>query len=354
MQRFQPAAGICLLFTLCLLLLSGCSWTSRQLGMSDDSSQASGQDPDGATNSLPANANAADKRALLRLSFGIPGPIHIDHKKQGPVQTQASYTIPPKKSHPDSSRTAKNKMVVKRTPLQKEDKPEQGSLAPVKEPEAEVKKSEPVPAAPQPVAKQESPAAPAPQIAEDQQDKGTVIDPNGPQPPKTLHTSVPMQHAEQTPQEPAKPQPPQNAATPQQKERGDIVYGNTKALRQAVDKAVEQKSFLGYTDPFDAFPAIKGNDTMSAAFIPVDHPNHKVFYHAFYTPDKPFNRRVYGYTVIDMITKKDYGHFDGNADGKFEQNTLRPSVIFEDYARTSKAQYGEKMPEVKKEQEKKK
>ncbi len=180
------------------------------------------------------------------------------------------------------------------------------------------------------------------------------IDPKGMQPPTKLHTSVPFEPMKKTPPEPVRQTPPASvSATPPaastatqpdgptatQKQRGDIVYGTTQALREAVDKAVEQKTFLGYTDPFDAFPSLEGNDTMSAAFIPVDHPNHKVFYHAFYTPDKPFNRRVYGYTVIDMITKKDYGHFDGNADGKFEQDTLHPRVVFDDYNQNLQSQF---------------
>ncbi len=349
MQRFQPAAIISLLLVFCLSLLAGCSWTSRQLGMSDESSEAYEQNPDTAKTSLPANANAADKRALLRLNFGIEGPIHIASKQRRPIQTQASYTTGTPKSHADRPK-AKNKMVVKRTPPKTDTTP-----APVTKPEPAQKKADPLKKAePQtaepavspskPDTQKSSPATAPSQTAAAPLDKGTAIDPKGPQPPKKLHTSVPMQHAEKTPPHPSK----------QQKERGDIIYGSTKALREAVDKAVKQKSFLGYTDPFDAFPALKGNDTMSAAFIPVDHPNHKVFYHAFYTPDKPFNRRVYGYTVIDMITKKDYGHFDGNADGKFEQSTLHPSVVFEDYARTSNSQFGEKMPEVKREDGKKK
>lgn len=126
--------------------------------------------------------------------------------------------------------------------------------------------------------------------------------------------------------------------------KGDIDYKTTAMLHKAVQKAIEKGTFLGYTDPFDAFPILDGDDTMSAAFIPVDRPQHKVFYHAFYTPDQPFHRRVYGYTVIDMTTNKDYGHFDGDADGNFEQQTLDPKIVLDKYV--EQANKGKKAMEV--------
>jgi len=76
---------------------------------------------------------------------------------------------------------------------------------------------------------------------------------------------------------------------------------------------------------------------VSAAFVPAEYPDHKIFYHAFYQPGKPFHQRVYGYTVIDIRTNEDFGHFDGNADGIFEQKTLDPKIVIEDYLRTSDA-----------------
>lgn len=343
MQRFQSMATNSLLLLLCMFLFSGCSWTGKQLGMSDSSSDAD-QSAEASQNSA-GTANAADKRALLRLSFGITEPIHLAPKKRGPVQKQASYTTATPKAHADRTKSKNtHKMVVKRKPLDTAPKAEQEPVAP------EAKKEEPAAAPAKPAQEAASPAAPAATAMNEQKNasspseaaasttKKPKIDPKGPQPPTKLHTSVPFEPAKKTPPPPSK----------KQEQLGDIRYGTTKALREAVDKALKQKTFLGYTDPFDAFPALKGNDTMSAAFIPVDHPNHKVFYHAFYRPDQPYNRRVYGYTVIDMITKKDYGHFDGNADGKFEQETLHPKVVFEDYIRTSKSQFGEKMPVVKK------
>lgn len=122
---------------------------------------------------------------------------------------------------------------------------------------------------------------------------------------------------------------------------GKLYYKNTQELHDAIQKAIDSEKFLGYTDPFDAFPVLEGVDTMSAAFIPVDHPNYKVFYHAFFQPEKPFHKRVYGYTVIDMTTEQDYGYFDGNADGVFEQETLDPKIVLDDYLRASGEKGGE-------------
>ncbi len=117
-----------------------------------------------------------------------------------------------------------------------------------------------------------------------------------------------------------------------------VYYRTDHELLKAVQVAIEKEKFLGYTDPFDAFPILPGNDTISAAFVPVDHPEYKVFYHAFYTPDRPFHKRVYGYTVIDTRTNKDYGYFDGNADGVFEQNTLNPKIVLDDYQKKTEKQ----------------
>ncbi len=116
---------------------------------------------------------------------------------------------------------------------------------------------------------------------------------------------------------------------------GDVEYRTAKELHDAVQKAIAQDKFLGYTDPFDAFPVIDGADTISAAFIPVNYPNHKIFFHALYAPGQPYDRRVYGYTVIDMTTNQDYGHFDGNADGVFEQKTLDPKIVLDSYMQGS-------------------
>lgn len=116
---------------------------------------------------------------------------------------------------------------------------------------------------------------------------------------------------------------------------GDIDYRTSEALLEAVEKASTKDTFLGYTEPFDAFPVLDGADTISAAFVPADYPHHKIFYHMFYQPNQPFHERVYGYTVIDMRTNQDYGHFDGNADGIFEQKTLDPKIIIDDYLKTS-------------------
>lgn len=347
MQRFQPMTTNSLLLVLCLFLVAGCSWTSRQLGMSDSSSDNEKQQTDSAQGALPDNANLADKEALLRLDFGITEPIRLVSNARGPVQKQPSYTTPVRNKRNKKA----PKMVVKRQPPKMAEKsPLETSTAsktqaPKSAPQEKAAKENNTPATPEATMSEKTAPTNAQANAPAPQEKKPEIDPKKTPPPTQFHTSVPFEPAKKT----AKTPPAQSK---KMEKRGDIRYENTKALREAVDKALEQKSFLGYTDPFDAFPAIKGNDTMSAAFIPVDHPNHKVFYHAFYTPDRPFNRRVYGYTVIDMITKKDYGHFDGNADGKFEQNTLHPKVIFDEYLRTSKSQFGEKMPEAAKKKKK--
>ncbi len=132
---------------------------------------------------------------------------------------------------------------------------------------------------------------------------------------------------------------------------GDIEYKTTEELHQAVQAAIDAGNFLGYTDPFDAFPVLEGVDTMSAAFIPVDHPRHKVFYHAFFQPTEPIHKRVYGYTVIDMITNEDFGHFDGNADGIFDQKTLDPKIVLDDYMNAAKKESGEKAKAPKKQKQ---
>ncbi len=137
---------------------------------------------------------------------------------------------------------------------------------------------------------------------------------------------------------PIEPSVKSRLETPAPATQDKVYYKTTEELHQAIQEAIDSEKFLGYTDPFDAFPVLDGVDTMSAAFIPVDHPDHKVFYHAFFQPTKPFHKRVYGYTVINMKTNQDFGYFDGNADGVFEQETLDPKIVLDDYLRASEAE----------------
>jgi len=191
--------------------------------------------------------------------------------------------------------------------------------------------------------------APAPAAAEESTTESPqpAESTKAPEPPQT--TKPPQAGDKAEPEEEAEPAPikakgavpiePEVKAKvqerPQAAEQSKVYYATTEDLHAAIQKAIDAEKFLGYTDPFDAFPVLDGVDTMSAAFIPVDSPDHKVFYHAFFQPTKPFHKRVYGYTVIDMITNQDYGYFDGNADGTFEQETLDPKIVLDDYIRAS-------------------
>ncbi len=194
------------------------------------------------------------------------------------------------------------------------------------------KKPEPA----QPAAKAETPAAPAP--AEPTPPPPASAQPSAPPP-----SSAPAAVAAPEAAPPAPPVPPAKGVVPlpphEKKivasDDGDIDFRTAVELQAAVQQAIDAGKFLGYTEPFDAFPIIPGNDTVSAAFIPADNPERKVFFHAFYVPNQPFHKRVYGYTVIDSRTNKDFGHFDGNADGVFEQKTLEPKIILEDYVKAS-------------------
>jgi len=159
------------------------------------------------------------------------------------------------------------------------------------------------------------------------------------QPPanQPLEKAVPLpQRAEPAAPAPASVAPGKNVASlgvrgPVLRDNGDLEYFNAESLQAAIKAAMEKKTFLGYTDPFHAFPVFQGNDTVSGAFNPVDHPNHKVFFHTFYLPDRPFHKRIYGYTVINLRTNGDFGHFDGDGDGVFEQRTLEPKIVLDSY-----------------------
>lgn len=150
-----------------------------------------------------------------------------------------------------------------------------------------------------------------------------------PLPPRTSPTAPVGQQPSAT--DPSKPLTQIGAKGAVLRENGDLEYFNVPNIQTAIKAAMEKDTFLGYTDPFHAFPVFSGNDTVSGAFVPADHPQHKVFFHTFYLPERPFNKRIYGYTVIDMRTNADFGHFDGDGDGVFEQRTLEPKIVIDSF-----------------------
>jgi hypothetical protein len=139
----------------------------------------------------------------------------------------------------------------------------------------------------------------------------------------------------------AGPEPGVNATAPAGPEKaeaedpvGDVEYASTRELQRALEESLMATGEFGFTDPFDNFPTIPGEDTVCAAFVPADRPEHSVYFCAFDVPEAPFHRRIYGYVARDLRTHREYGHFDGDADGTFEQNTLDPSIDLGAYARS--------------------
>ncbi len=268
-----------------VLLFGGCSWSMF----------GSGKDAEPETQ----KAETADKADSARKSDLELGAGSEDKSKKS-----KGVVAPPKRSKGEK---------VEYTPLDEakpEEKPEEAGK-PDMAAKADVKKTEP-----------DSAKKEVKKGADTRDTEITAVEPK-----KDGEPEVEIKVKGRVPIERAKPD--DNVHT------GDIEYRSSAELQEAVQRAIDKKQFLGYTDPFDAFPVLPGPDTISAAFIPVEYPNHKVFYHAFYQKDKPFHTRVYGYTVIDMRTNQDFGHFDGDADGIFEQKTLDPKIVLDDYLRTS-------------------
>lgn len=135
------------------------------------------------------------------------------------------------------------------------------------------------------------------------------------------------------PQGPDTAQPPvdQPFATVDYIAGDDLDYQDMAALGRAIDEAIKAKTFLGYTDPFSAFPDLDGPDTISGAFRPHDNQGFRVFFNIFNMPGYSFHKQVYGYVVRNEETQEEFGHFDGDANGSFEQNSLTPNIDFGKY-----------------------
>lgn len=256
MLHWKSKQGLLVCLVLCCLILSGCSWTGRMLGMGSDK----------------AEEKKAEQTAAPAGTEPAAG--------QEPSQAQAAAPKPP-------------------SPVEKE-------LAP-----------SPVPVAP-----------PSNQPLE----KAVPLPPRTTPPQTTQQASLqPGQPGQPSPADPNKPLTQIGVKGPVLRDNGDLDYFNVANIQAAIKAAMDKDTFLGYTDPFHAFPVFPGNDTVSGAFVPADKPSHKVFFHSFYLPDRPFHRRIYGYTVIDMRTNADFGHFDGDGDGVFEQRTLEPKIVIDSF-----------------------
>ncbi len=294
-----------LLLLVGVLLAGGCSWTGSLFGAGDSGKPQAQQ-------AEPAEQKEGQKDV----------PVEMGLEREEPPQRKKPLVPPPERG--------------------KEARVEYQPIAPAEETKAvaetEEKPVEPAPPAPPAPERAEPAAAPsAPAQPEPVEEKAEETPPAAPE--KQVAAVEPKAEPE-----PEEPQPKIEArgrvpidrpATPESTHRGDIDYKTAAELHAAVQRAIAKGLFLGYTEPFDAFPALSGEDTVSAAFVPAEYPDHKIFYHAFYHPGEAFHQRVYGYTVIDMRTNADFGHFDGNADGIFEQKTLDPKIVIEDYLRTS-------------------
>lgn len=277
---------------------AGCSWTSSMLGFGDSS-----ESQDKAGQQAQAEEQSQEEAAATSTAM------QEDQSKESLVpRPERSKKVEPPRSSQKLSQEGRQTP----PPEQQNQEQKQAAPAPVK------------PEKPEPQKQAES-------------EKQMVVDKQGEEEEKVAPIkakgAVPIEQEVQEKLHKA----------PEPAEKSKVYYATAEDLHAAIQKAIDAEKFLGYTDPFDAFPVLDGVDTMSAAFIPVDHPDHKVFYHAFFQPTKSFHKRVYGYTVIDMITNQDYGFFDGNADGTFEQATLDPKIVLDDYIR---ATGGEALPEA--------
>jgi hypothetical protein len=216
-----------------------------------------------------------------------------------------------------------------------EKKTEQSAAAPpAAEPAAapapgQAQTTAPATAAAKPAAPVEKELAPAPVPVAPPANQ--PLDKAVPLPPKTTPPPTAQQTGPAGATPPSQPLTQIGAKGPTLRDNGDLDYYNITNIQVAIKAAMEKDTFLGYTDPFHAFPVFPGNDTVSGAFIPADRPSHKIFFHSFYLPERPFHRRIYGYTVIDMRTNADFGHFDGDGDGVFEQRTLEPKIVIDNF-----------------------
>lgn len=304
--------GLTAALLLFLTLASGCSWTSSLFGSGDDPEKGpqTTQKQEGDEARQPAAQEDAP-------------PAQTEQKPLSAEQRKASEGLvprPERSKSPADSQADSQGTEAQQTAEKQEMTPEE---TPAKTPEtpeaAETPEEESSRQAPDEVA-----ALQEPQTAESEE----------PEEPVKAKGVVPIE-----PSVKSRMETPAPASAAQEK----VYYKTTQDLHEAIQKAINSEKFLGYTDPFDAFPVLDGVDTMSAAFIPVDHPDFKIFYHAFFQPTKPFHKRVYGYTVINMKTNKDYGYFDGNADGVFEQETLDPKIVLDDYIKASESE-GQQTP----------
>ncbi len=112
--------------------------------------------------------------------------------------------------------------------------------------------------------------------------------------------------------------------------KGDVLYANVNELLEAAKQAEKQNRFVGDIEPFDAFPDLPGNDTVGRVFKADAEKKITIKFFAFHVPGKSFHRQVYGY-LVDAGGGKVFGHFDSDADGKFDAHTLEPSLRFDLY-----------------------
>ncbi len=301
-----------LLLLLGVLLAGGCSWTSSMFGAGDSAKKQTEQ---------PQQAEDAKLK-----DAPVDGTLEMGLGREDQVQRKKSLVPPPERG---KEAKVEYQPLALKEPAKTAAMEQKPAAEPATPPPASPEAAKPEPEKSEPAAEKEpAPAKEKETLPKDAEKQIAAVAPKAePRPEPETEPQVKIEARGRVPIE--------RPGSPGKVIGGDIEYKTAAELHAAVQRAIEREQFLGYTDPFDAFPVLSGEDTISAAFIPVEYPNHKVFYHSFYQPGEPFHQRVYGYTVIDMRSNEDFGHFDGDADGIFEQKTLDPKIVIDDYIRTS-------------------